>query len=102
MTEPFSPNALPYATNVAASVAGAQAGASVNVSPVTESEVMTADQIDFQPTESPSSAHIGHGEWQANESDLLPSFGVERARELLMWLINLELRLPPYTEVSPA
>ncbi len=41
-------------------------------------------------------------DWQPEESDLLPSLGVERARELLMWLINLELRLPPYTEVSPA
>ncbi len=41
-------------------------------------------------------------DWQAEETDLLPSLGVERARELLMWLINLELRLPPYSEVSPA
>lgn len=41
-------------------------------------------------------------DFQPSESDLLPGFGVERARELLLWLVNLELRLPPYTEASPA
>jgi hypothetical protein len=41
-------------------------------------------------------------DWQPEETDLLPSFGVERARELILWLINLELRLAPYTEVLPA
>jgi len=41
-------------------------------------------------------------DFQPSESDLLPGFGVGRARELLLWLVNLELRLPPYTEASPA
>lgn len=101
MTEPFSPNALPSSTNVAAVAAGVShtGSNSIALSPVGE-------QISFQPGEhiEPTDVHQVqiHNDWQPNEEDLIPSFGVERARELLMWLINLELRLPPYSEVSPA
>jgi hypothetical protein len=101
VTEPFSPNALPSSTNAAAVAAGvSQTGSnSISVSQV-------AEQISFQPGEQfePMDTHQVqmHNDWQPNEEDLIPSFGVERARELLMWLINLELRLPPYSEVSPA
>lgn len=99
MTEPFSPNALPSSTNAAAVAAGvAQTGSN--------STPQVAEQISFQPGEQfdPIDVHQIqiHNDWQPNEEDLIPSFGVERARELLLWLINLELRLPPYSEVSPA
>ncbi len=101
MTEPFSPNALPSSTNAAAVAAGVSPSGSnsISLSPVGE-------QISFQPGERFEPTDVQqvqtHNDWQPNEEDLIPSFGVERARELLMWLINLELRLPPYSEVSPA
>lgn len=86
MTESFSANASPYLTHAAAACTSTN-----SVPPVT-------GEIDFQPGDE----LISQSDWQPHESDLLPGFGVERARELLMWLINLEIRLPPYTEVSPA
>ncbi|MCC7528027.1 MAG: hypothetical protein IT342_05865 [Candidatus Melainabacteria bacterium] len=59
-------------------------------------------QLESEPIMDAEPAFPAVADWQPEETDLLPSFGVERARELLMWLINLELRLAPYTEVSPA
>lgn len=95
MTESFSPNASPYSTNAAGYVTGAsQPGAGTGNSV----DSQETEQFDFRPCEEP----IDQSDWQPHESDLLPGFGVERARELLVWLINLEIRLPPYTEVSPA
>lgn len=94
MTDPFvsnAANALPYAPSIAAAVS--QAGA--DISSEEESKQKPARES-FEP--SPNNVT----DWQPNESDLLPGFGVGRARELIQWLINLELRLPPYTEVSPA
>ena len=92
MTEPFSPNASSYAPYIAAAVAG--------VSQPTQ----TSPEVQFEPKPLPETEQAPPSvvDWQPEETDLLPSFGVERARELLMWLINLELRLAPYTEVSPA
>jgi len=77
-----------YSSNAAAAVPGVHqpVQASPEVQPAADSPTAPPSVID----------------WQPEETDLLPSLGVERARELLMWLINLELRLPPYTEVSPA
>lgn len=93
MTESVSPNASPYSTNAAGFVTGAsQPGAGTSV------DSQGQGQFDFRP----SHEQIAQSDWQPHESDLLPGFGVERARELLVWLINLEIRLPPYTEVSPA
>lgn len=101
MTEPFSPNALPSSTNAAAVAAGVSPSGSNSIA---LSQV--GEQISFQPGERFEPTDVQqvqtHNDWQPNEEDLIPSFGVERARELLMWLINLELRLPPYSEVSPA
>lgn len=101
MTEPSSPNALPSSTSAAAVVAGVSPTGSKSIS-LTQG----AEQISFAPDEQfePIDAHQvqTHCDWQPNEEDLIPGFGVERARELLIWLINLELRLPPYSEVSPA
>jgi hypothetical protein len=92
VTEAFSLNASSSVPYVAAAVAGvsqpAQASPEVQLGP---KPLMEAEQT-------PPSVV----DWQPEETDLLPSFGVERARELLMWLINLEMRLPPYSEVSPA
>lgn len=95
MTESFSPNASPYSTNAAGFVTGAsQPGAGAG----TSLHSQEAEQFDFRPCDE----RTERGDWQPHESDLLPGFGVERARELLVWLINLEIRLPPYAEVSPA
>lgn len=97
MSEPFLSTSayLPYS---AAAVAGASQSTQTSP-PVKEIQEI---QIESEPVVETESGPLTVADWQAEESDLLPSFGVERARELLMWLINLELRLPPYTEVSPA
>ncbi len=87
MTEYFV--STTYSPNAAAAVSGVNQP--IQASP--EAQIPAADG------EAASPAVI---DWQPEETDLVPSLGVERARELLMWLINLELRLPPYTEVSPA
>ncbi len=80
---------LPYA---AASFAGVSQPAQ------TSPEV----QLESEPIADAEPAFPAVADWQPEDTDLLPSFGVERARELILWLINLELRLAPYTEVSPA
>lgn len=91
MTESFvsTSNYLPY-------IAAAAHGVSQPV------QTSKAVQLESEPTAEAELAAPTVVDWQAGETDLLPSFGVERARELIMWLINLELRLAPYTEVSPA
>lgn len=81
-----------YSSNAAAAVSGVH-------DPVQASPQVQLEQKPAADSEAASPLLI---DWQPEETDLLPSLGVERARELLMWLINLELRLPPYTEVSPA
>jgi len=90
LTEYFVSNALPYSPHIQAAVADISPGAQAP-GPVTEPIPADSPDIAAPPAD-----------WQPDETALLPSFGVERARELLMWLINLELRLPPYSEVSPA
>ena len=87
MTEPFVSNASIYVPYVAAAVS---------------QPTLTSPEVELEPVKECEQAPPTVLDWQAEETELLPSFGVERARELLMWLINLELRLPPYSEVSPA
>ena len=89
MTEPFVSNAASYVPNAAAAA---------GVSQDTQPPVSADELISFSPEETDVAAL----DWQPDDSALFPNFGVDRARELLMWLINLELRLPPYSEVSPA
>lgn len=91
MTEPFVPTStyLPY-------TAAAVAGVSQPVQTSPEGQFESEPIMDAEP------AFPAVADWQPEETDLLPSFGVERARELILWLINLELRLAPYTEVLPA
>jgi len=94
LTEPFVSNAQQSAQTLGAATASSQiAGQNFVIQPAIESE-----QISFGPEENEASSP----DWQPDESALFPNFGVERARELLMWLINLEMRLPPYSEVKPA
>lgn len=95
MTDTFvsnSANALPYLPNIAAAVSAPGA----NISPE------NAETKQKQAKESSDTPAGSAADSQLNDNDLVPGFGVERARELIMWLINLELRLPPYTEVSHA
>lgn len=87
MSEPFVSNASVYAPYVAAAVSQPPA---------------TSPDLQFEPVKECEQSPPVAADWQTEETELLPSFGVERARELLMWLVNLELRLPPYSEVSPA
>lgn len=91
MTEPFVSNATSFVQSAAAA-----AGISAEDQPT--QPAVSEEQISFSPEESDATAL----DWHPDESSLFPNFGVERARELLLWLINLEMRLPPYSEVSPA
>lgn len=68
------------------------------VLPPVQPAVATASEQENSPAQP-----LGAGnDWMPNDNDLLPSFGAGRARELLIWLANLELRLTPYNEISPA
>ncbi|MBA3855728.1 MAG: hypothetical protein C0507_02350 [Cyanobacteria bacterium PR.3.49] len=89
LTESFVSNAASHVPNAAAAA---------GVSQETQPPVNADETISFSPEEMDAPAL----DWQPDDSALFPNFGVDRARELLMWLINLELRLPPYSEVSAA
>jgi len=92
LTEPFVSNPTPFVQSSACAAAGIAQPNSCDAPAGSE------EQISFRPDETDAAPL----EWQPDESALFPNFGVDRARELLMWLINLEMRLPPYSEVSPA
>ena len=93
MTEPFVSNSLPYSHSLAHAVAA--------VSPAVQTDIKPQGGNSPQETGSDTEDNsAGVADWQPDETSLFPGFGVERARELLQWIINL--RLPPYGEASPA